>query len=114
MLASILNSPSALDPAVDKDNAAPLLERYRYVLGGMVDMGSLDPDLAARYERRLPPFPVQEVKNRLGGPKGYVLALVEKELRAEGLSDEEIYGGGLRITTHRRLAGPERHQGSDP
>jgi membrane peptidoglycan carboxypeptidase len=99
VLASILNSPSDLDPAVKKSNRQELLARYQYVLSGMVDMGNLDADKAAKFERHLPPFAHMEVKNSLGGPKGFLLALTESELRKDGFSDEEIYGGGLKVIT---------------
>ena len=42
VLASVLNSPSALDPANGKDSREALLSRYRYVLEGMVSRGDLD------------------------------------------------------------------------
>jgi membrane peptidoglycan carboxypeptidase len=99
VLASILNSPSNLDPAVDKTNRAELLDRYRYVLSGMVDMGTLDPGKAARFAKHLPRFAHEEVKNSLGGPKGFLLSVVENQLRNEGFSDEQIFGGGLKVIT---------------
>ena len=39
------------------------------------------------------------MEDSLGGPKGYLLALVKEHLRAEGFTDAEIEGGGLRVTT---------------
>ena len=114
VLASILNSPSALDPAVDKDNAGPLLERYRYVLGGMVDMGSLDPDVAARCRAAAATVP---------RPGGQEPARRSEGLRARTGREGAARRGNVRrgdirrwAAHHhdRRLASPERHQGSDP
>ncbi len=41
VLASVLNSPTAFDPAGGDANRARLLGRYQYVLDGMVSMGNL-------------------------------------------------------------------------
>ncbi|MDQ3096478.1 MAG: penicillin-binding protein, partial [Actinomycetota bacterium] len=99
VLAAVLNSPGTLDPAISKGNREPLLERYRYVLAGMVDAGSLDPDQAQRYERRLPKFPEIEEFNKYGGQRGYLLTLVQSELIKLDFSQDEINGGGLKVTT---------------
>ena len=98
-LAAVLNSPGNLDPAEGKQAKAAALERYQYVLDGMVDLGTLDQQQADAVYDRLPKTPVADTVQRLGGPKGYILTMVEDELNAEGFSDEEISGGGLQITT---------------
>ena len=98
-LASILNSPGLFDPADGADNRTRLMGRYQYVLGGMADMEVLDPEIAEKAAQKLPKFPKIEVEDSLGGPKGYLLALVKEHLRAEGFTDAEIEGGGLRVTT---------------
>ncbi|MDQ3104746.1 MAG: penicillin-binding protein, partial [Actinomycetota bacterium] len=99
LLATVLNSPADLDPREGRQARSDALDRYRYVLAGMAEAGDLDPDAAARYERRLPPTVETEVEDSLGGPEGYLMAMVEQELRAEGFSGSEINGGGLRVTT---------------
>ena len=43
VLASVLNNPSAFDPANGKSNKLALLARYRYVLGGMASMKKITP-----------------------------------------------------------------------
>ena len=98
-LAAVLNSPGNLDPAEGKQAKAAALERYQYVLDGMVDLGTLDQEQVDAVYDRLPKTPVADTVQRLGGPKGYILTMVEDELNAEGFSDEEISGGGLQITT---------------
>ncbi|MGH3317958.1 MAG: transglycosylase domain-containing protein, partial [Nocardioidaceae bacterium] len=99
VLASVLNSPGALDPAIDKDNAEELLARYRYVLDGMADSGAIDRAKAKKAGKRLPRLDDVQVTNTLGGPKGFLLKLVEKSMAEQGFTDDEIYGGGLKVVT---------------
>ncbi|MGA8995240.1 MAG: transglycosylase domain-containing protein, partial [Nocardioidaceae bacterium] len=99
VLASVLNSPTALDPATGQDARARLTGRYQYVLDGMAQAGDLPEDQAARFAAQLPRFPEIRSGNRFGGQKGHVLALVRKQLLAAGFSDREIDGGGLRVRT---------------
>jgi len=54
LLATVLNAPADLDPREGRQARSDALDRYRYVLAGMAEAGDLDPDAAARYERRLP------------------------------------------------------------
>ncbi|HEY7042978.1 MAG TPA: transglycosylase domain-containing protein, partial [Nocardioidaceae bacterium] len=91
--------PGTLDPAQGKAAKRELKERYQYVLAGMVSMGNLDADEAAKYEKRLPEFPeIPEVSN-YGGQRGYLLNLVEQKLQQLKFTDEEINGGGLKVVT---------------
>ncbi|MEJ7773191.1 MAG: transglycosylase domain-containing protein, partial [Nocardioidaceae bacterium] len=99
VLAAVLNSPATLDPAVAKRNREPLRERYRHVLAGMVEAGDLDSTKAQKYKRRLPRFPPIEEFNQYGGQRGYLLTLVQSELIKLDFSQEEINGGGLKVTT---------------
>jgi membrane peptidoglycan carboxypeptidase len=99
VLASVLNSPSALDPEGGKDAREALLARYQYVLDGMVSMGNLDEAQAAKFRDHLPKFPKVKEINKYGGQKGYLMTLVENQLKAEGFTDEEIKGGGLKVVT---------------
>src|SRR5690606_21320556 len=98
-LAAILNSPSAYDPANGKDARRRLLGRYQYVIDGMTEMGKLDVDEAEKLRKRLPKFQKVKETNVFGGQKGHLMNLVEQELRAQGFTEEEIYGGGLRVVT---------------
>ncbi|MEP6667079.1 MAG: transglycosylase domain-containing protein, partial [Nocardioidaceae bacterium] len=99
VLASVLNSPGTLDPGISKKYREPLLERYRYVLEGMVSMGNLDADKAARFEKRLPVFPKIKEISKFGGQKGYLLNLVRQELLDRNFTEEDINGGGLKVIT---------------
>jgi membrane peptidoglycan carboxypeptidase len=100
VLAAALNSPGTLDPAIDKSYRDDLFARYRYVLDGMVESGTLDAERAEKAERHLPKLhKVEETGDTLGGPKGFLLELVEEQLVAEGFTQDEIYGGGLKVVT---------------
>ena len=99
VLASVLNSPGNFDPAISRGNRQRLLDRYRYVLSGMVDMGNLDAGKAAKLGRRLPAFPEVKEINKFGGQKGYLLTLVQSALTRLKFSEEEINGGGLKVVT---------------
>ncbi len=99
VLASVLNNPSAFDPAEGASNPERLLGRYRYVLQSMSETGAITPGEAATYSEALPPFPKIKVSQRYGGPKGFLLKMVQRELEAAGLDSTKINGGGLKITT---------------
>ncbi len=99
VLASVLNNPSSLDPANGKDAKLELKERYRYVLDGMAEMGSVSADEADKAAKHLPDFPKQEIDSKNGGQRGFMLAMVRSELKELGYTDEQIDGGGLRVTT---------------
>ena len=98
-LAAVLNSPENYDPGDGKEAKERLFSRYKYVLGGMGDMGVLDTAAAEKAAEKLPKFPEVKVQDSLGGPKGFLLSLVKAELRKLEFSDAEIEGGGLRVTT---------------
>jgi membrane peptidoglycan carboxypeptidase len=99
VLASILNSPENFDPSDGPDVRRALLGRYQYVLKGMVSSGAITQAQADKVKDRLPKFPKQTVANQYAGQKGYMLEMVKHELRAQGFTDAQIEGGGLRITT---------------
>ncbi|HET7385132.1 MAG TPA: transglycosylase domain-containing protein [Nocardioidaceae bacterium] len=98
-LAAILNSPGNLDPAEGKGNRERLIGRYQYVLQGMAAMHNLSKTDAIRYQAHLPKFPKIPQSSDYAGQKGYMLNMVKHELEADGFSDAEIEGGGLRVTT---------------
>jgi len=99
VLASVLNNPTLFDPANGKDAKENLKERYGYVLGSMAHMGNISAEQADRAEGHLPVFPEIEAQSQYGGQRGHMLSLVKTELHSLGFSDEEIDGGGLRVTT---------------
>ena len=100
VLATVLNNPTQFDPANGKEAREDLKVRYAYVLDGMAEMGTITTEERDTAAKRLPKFPKVAAQSQFGGQKGHMLALVKSELLARGIaSEEEIDGGGLRITT---------------
>ncbi len=101
VLASVLNNPTAMEPSRTGDAGVnkTLLARYRYVINGMVQAGNITDTEGAKASAALPKFPKQKQSSAKGGQKGFMLNLVESELNKLGFSDQEITGGGLRVTT---------------
>ncbi|GAA3629754.1 transglycosylase domain-containing protein [Microlunatus ginsengisoli] len=98
VLAAVVNNPSMFDPGVSDDNVPRLTERYHYVLTSMAQMGYITFEQAAQYAP-LPKFPEVPTNERYGGPKGFLLKMVERELSQAGFDAGQISGGGLSITT---------------
>jgi membrane peptidoglycan carboxypeptidase len=99
VLATTLNNPSRYDPADGKESRQALKERFGYVLDGMADMGTISAEEAETAAKRLPKFPKIAAQSQYGGQRGHMLELVKDELLRLGFDDEEIDGGGLRVTT---------------
>jgi membrane peptidoglycan carboxypeptidase len=97
-LAAVINNPTALDPA-DEDNLPRLKERYSYVLRSMAETGAITPEQAAKYAAKLPKFPDVKDNERFGGPKGFLLKMVERELATTNIEASQVRGGGLKIVT---------------
>ncbi|WP_410786756.1 transglycosylase domain-containing protein [Kribbella sp. C-35] len=100
LLATVLNNPSLFD--VDDDDPRTqkrIIERYRYVLDGMQQMGTISPALEAKYANKLPPLNPKKKDSRYAGPKGYLLDMARKELLQRGFTEDQISGGGLKVTT---------------
>ncbi len=98
VLASVVNNPAAFDPA-DDDNHDRLLARYQYVLQSMAETEAITPEENAKWSPKLPKFPKIATNQRYGGPKGFLLKMVERELAASGFDSTQINGGGLKVTT---------------
>lgn len=97
VLASILRSPGYYDPSYSKANAQRLTDRFTYVINGMVSAKWITQEDAAKVK-----FPVireRVTSGSLSGPKGYVMALAQKELNALGFSDGQLMIGGLIVRT---------------
>lgn len=97
-LATVLNNPSAYNPS-EEANQARILQRYRYVLAGMEEMGSITPAEATEFSQALPEFPSVPMNQRYAGPNGFLMRMVEDELARKGFSESQISGGGLQIVT---------------
>ncbi len=94
VLASIIKSPSGLAP---EDNLEGLEGRWNYVMDAMVDQGWLSQK--QRLKAQFPKVKKLKAKDRLGGQTGFLLSMVEDQLRDLGYDDTEIQRGGLRITS---------------
>ena len=97
-LATVVNNPSMYDPS-DDDDRGRILSRYRYVLHSMVEMRNITPAQEAEFAQKLPKFPKTPANQRYGGPKGFLMKMVERELGAAGFDSSQISGGGLKIIT---------------
>ena len=99
VLAAVIQNSSILDPAVDPDNLQRLQARYEYVLYGMLETRTIG---LAEYDRltgRLPDLTGQASVQRYAGPQGFLVNMVEQELKKLGYDEAQINGGGLRVIT---------------
>jgi membrane peptidoglycan carboxypeptidase len=101
LLATVLNNPSLFDVNdPDPRTKKRIIERYHYVLDGMRLSGTITDAQAAKYGKSLPDLKHQKPKNnRYKGPNGFLLDMARKELIRLGFSEDEISGGGLKVTT---------------
>ena len=85
------------------ENREAFVQRWRYVIDGMVQMRKITPAQAA--QAKPPKFKAPQVDNAFAGQKGYLLHQAITELRRLGYSEDDIYRSGLRVTTtfDRRL-----------
>ncbi|MDX6280073.1 MAG: hypothetical protein QOH03_1144, partial [Kribbellaceae bacterium] len=97
-LATVLNNPTRFDP----DNPAAhqrILERYRYVLDGMRQSGTIPDAKAAQYGAKLPPITKpKKTGGKYKGPNGFLLDMAKKELGTL-VPQDQISGGGLKVIT---------------
>ena len=96
MLAAVLNSPNYLSPDRGAAGRDALLERYDYVLDGMVvdgqprrHRGRQATTASCRSWRKA------KTDNQYGGQRGFMLTMVKKELLRLGFDEAEIDAGGL-------------------
>ncbi|MET7617569.1 transglycosylase domain-containing protein [Streptomyces sp. NPDC005408] len=96
-LAALLQAPSQYDWAIASPEGKQLVtQRWNYVLDNMVDQGWLD-----RAKRQQMKFPVPVAPKQvsgLSGQTGYLVDAARRELMASGVSEQELAGGGWRIT----------------
>lgn len=97
VIASILRSPGLYDPALSEANKKRLEQRFAYVIDGMIEEKWLDKETAQRIK-----FPVvapRTVGGKLSGPKGHLIASVQRELNSLGFTDDQLMVGGYVIKT---------------
>ncbi len=98
LLAALIQQPSGLDPATNPDGA---LERWNWVLDGMVEIGALSQtDRAAQvFPPTVPPDQASD-QNQTTGPNGLIERQVQKELLdLFDISEQTLNTEGLQVTT---------------
>ncbi|MCQ4045125.1 transglycosylase domain-containing protein [Streptantibioticus rubrisoli] len=95
-LGAIIQAPSSYDPVARPEVLPVIKDRWRYVVNGMVSSGWLSADQARRLA-----FPrLQPVQQHPSGDQApYLMALATGELNANGISEQQIATGGLRVRT---------------
>src|SRR4029079_5200314 len=98
LLAALIQQPSGLDPATNPDGA---LERWNWVLDGMVEIGALSQtDRAAQVFPPTAPADLARVQNQTTGPNGLIERQVQKELLdLFDISEQTLNTEGLQVTT---------------
>ena len=96
VLAVLIRSPSSYDPA---QNAEGAQDRWGLVLDAMVEEGWL-----TSQEREASTYPgvLEYTGTSLGipnRPEGLIVQRALNELRGKGYTDQQLFAGGLRITT---------------
>ncbi|MGP5241656.1 transglycosylase domain-containing protein [Corynebacterium flavescens] len=97
LLAGVIQSPSVLDPWVDRESSEA---RWNYVLDGLVETGVLDPA-----QRNAMVFPETRdpaeysAYSEAPGANGHIKNQVINELASVGISEDQVATGGLKITT---------------
>jgi membrane peptidoglycan carboxypeptidase len=95
MLAGMVQSPSALDPT---KNPAGTTIRWNYTLDNMVQAGFLSPtERKQQFPKVLPQAPLGA--GMPSDDRFHIFERAEAELRANGISQDEIDTGGLTVTT---------------
>jgi len=93
-LAAIVQAPSGLAP---EKNLNGLQQRWNYVLDGMVTKGWLSQE-----ERTAATFPVyltEPPAQTFSGPQGYLIEQTRQTMLANGVTEDQINLGGLRVIT---------------
>lgn len=98
LLGALIQRPSSLDPAVDPQGA---LDRWNWVLDGMVTIGALSPEERAAqvFPATVPPDQAQQ-QNQTTGPNGLIERQVMRELTdIFNVNEQQLNTEGLQITT---------------
>ncbi len=97
VLASSIRSPAGYEPAKHPDRA---MERWAYVLDGMVSQGWLSAAdrAAAAYPKVVAPG-TGTVGADLSGPTGHLVDAVQEDLARRGFAEDKVNAGGLTVTT---------------
>lgn len=95
-IAGIIQAPSNYDPEDNKEGAE---RRFKYVLGAMSAEGWYKKNVSdATFPETIPSKDTASTSG-LGGVSGTIMTSVQKELLDQGFSEQQIFAGGLRVTT---------------
>jgi membrane peptidoglycan carboxypeptidase len=97
VIASILRSPGYYDPALSKENEERLKNRFQYVIDGMLDKEWITPEDASKM--KFPDVIPRTTSGQLSGPKGHIVAAVQKDMGRLGFTEDQLLVGGLVIKT---------------
>lgn len=97
LLSGLIQAPSQLDPAVNREAAEA---RWNYVLDGMVDMGALDAGQRAGMVFPATRDPSEySAYTEADGANGHIKDQVINELSSLGISETDVQTRGLQIVT---------------
>ena len=97
VIASILRSPGYYDPSLSEENEERLKNRYQYVINGMLEKKWITAEQAAK--TKFPTVIPRTKSGQLSGPKGHIVAAVQKEMGKLGFTEDQLLVGGLVIKT---------------
>jgi membrane peptidoglycan carboxypeptidase len=98
LLATVLNNPTRFNPEEPAAKSL-VLGRYQYVLDGMRQIGTINDAQYKTYSAAVPKLKPKNQGNRYQGTQGFLLDMARKELEKIGIPDDQISGGGLKVTT---------------
>jgi membrane peptidoglycan carboxypeptidase len=91
-LAALLQAPSATEKIENRDR---WINRFNYVLNGMVDIGAIT---AAQKETiTFPESITYTSQNKFGGTNGYLLYSVRQEMLEKGYTEDDLNLRGLKV-----------------
>ena len=93
-LAAIVQAPSALSP---EENLSRLEQRWNYVLDGMVTQGWLSQE--ERASTMFPMYLTEPPAQTFSGPQGHLVEQVRQTMYKNGVSEDLINLGGLRVVS---------------
>jgi membrane peptidoglycan carboxypeptidase len=103
MLAAMINQPGFFDPHPGTEGYEPLVARWHYVLGNMVRDGVLTQ--AQVDSMKFPKLKHSKQASGWTGFRGYIMQAVESEMQSRyGITKDQLYSRGLRITTTINLS----------
>lgn len=93
-LAAIVQAPNGLSP---EENLSGLQNRWNYVLDGMVSQGWISQDQRASVT--FPTYLTEPPIQTFSGPQGHLIEQVRQTMYTNGVTEDLINLGGLRVVT---------------